>query len=76
MKNNSSSKKRKTSETPIPTVKDVYDEKQKEIQTLLVRLKENLKRHQQEFDKNPANWSRIGDLEYVSKVIEKVIDWI
>ncbi len=43
------------------------------IENDLTLLKEKLKKHQKDFNRNNTNWGFIGDLEYVSNEIDEVV---
>ena len=59
-----------------PLAKTRYVEKEKEIHALLVRLKEKLKRHKQEFSKNTKNWGYAGELEHILGLLKEITGFL
>jgi hypothetical protein len=53
-----------------------YDELMIKLEKDLILLNEKLKKHQSDFNKNPANWGYVGDLGYVSERIDEVLKFI
>ena len=53
-----------------------YSELMIKIENDLIQLKEKLKKHQIDFNRNPDNWGYIGDLEYVSSEIDEVVKFL
>jgi hypothetical protein len=50
-----------------------YNQLMDKIENDLTLLKEKLKKHQKDFNRNNTNWGFIGDLEYVSNEIDEVV---
>ncbi len=50
-----------------------YNQLMIKIENDLILLKEKIKKHQKDFNRNNTNWGFIGDLEYVSNEIDEVV---
>ena len=50
-----------------------YNQLISKIEDDLILLYDKLKNHQKEFNNDNSNWGYIGDLEYVSNEIDKVV---
>lgn len=60
----------------MPSAKDTYKVRQKEIATHIKLLQAKLKKHEQAFKKNTTNWGYAGDLGWVKEKLAEVNGFI
>jgi hypothetical protein len=53
-----------------------YIELDEEIQQQLKTINIKLKRHKEEHNKEPGNWSAVGDLNYIKSQLEEIVLFI
>ena len=51
-----------------------YKKRELEIKTLLIKLKNKLKKHKKDFDKHPSNWGYVGDLGHIAAVLKEIVE--
>lgn len=59
----------------METIK-LYNKHQEEIKSKIDLLTEKLKQHKTQFENNTSNWGFIGDIEYVNKSIDEILNFI
>ncbi len=53
-----------------------YNNHQKEISTKIDLLVEKLKKHNSKFENNQSNWGYVGDIDFVSKKLDEILEFI
>lgn len=59
-----------------PVAEERYEEKEKEIRSLLNQLKTKLKKHKGMFMRDPINFGYVADLERIVVTLREIEKWI
>ena len=54
------------------TLKETYQKREESIKEALNLLESKIKRHRDDFNKNPNNWCYVGDLSFIEKNIREI----
>jgi|GEM_PF-2208884 hypothetical protein len=52
-----------------------YNKHQLEVNSKIDILKDKLKKHQSQFEENNSNWGYIGDIDYINKKLDEILEF-
>ena len=53
-----------------------YKELKDKVENNLVRIKQKLRKHQEDFKQKPTNWGFVGDIEYISNKLDEITEFL
>lgn len=52
-----------------------YNKHQLEVNSKIDILKDKLKKHQSQFEENNSNWGYIGEIDYINKKLDEILEF-